>query len=103
MPRYKNVSFELLGAGDSEAVHRALRGTVIVRDGEMVLEVELPGDRPYLIKGKECDGFYAGAHDGHKDDVPVYARWTRLDNIWIGMWVEEGYDYLFSFELPSTK
>jgi len=28
------------------------RGTVIVKDGEMVLEVEYPGGRPYLIRGK---------------------------------------------------
>jgi hypothetical protein len=29
-----------------------------MRDGEMVLEIECPGDRPYVIVGKAMEGFF---------------------------------------------
>lgn len=98
--RHLDVRFEFLSACDKP---RILRGTVVLRDNEMVLDVELPGDRPYCIKGKERGGYFEGVHDGLADDVPVHAKWTRLDKAWIGKWVEGGIDWFFTFELPSTR
>jgi hypothetical protein len=98
MEHYKKVSFEYVSA--SEDV-RLLHGVVIMRPNEMVLEIELPGDRPYFITGAKRSGFYEGVHKGQPDDIPVHAKWTKLDNAWIGTWVEGGMDYLFTFETPA--
>ena len=99
MQRHDNVRFEFLG-GDDALV--ALRGTVIVRDDEMVLEVECRDDRPYSIRGTPRRGFFIGRHEGLPGDVAVEAKWTRLDDIFIGTWVEGGMDYVFKFRLPRV-
>lgn len=98
--RHDNVQFEFLSAGDEPV---ASRGTVIVRQDEMVLEVEDPDERPYLIKGKRRQGFWAGRHEGLPGDVPVEAKWTRLDDIFIGTWLQKGIDYVFMFRLPEVS
>jgi hypothetical protein len=100
MKRYDAVDFEFVCADDTSSIQR---GVVIVRDTEMVLEVECPGDRPYLIRGKAHDGYYAGVHEGLPEDVPVSAKWTRLDDIWIGTWLEDGFDYLFTFRITPPR
>lgn len=97
--RYDNVLFDFLSAGDEPS---ALRGTVIVREQEMFLEVEYPDDRPYSIRGKAQQGFWAGVHEGLSDDASVQAKWTRLDDIFIGTWLEDGIDYVFTFRLPHV-
>jgi len=102
MSWFKDVDFYFLSAADAETAEHNYRGTVIIRENEMVLEVELPGDEPYLIKGKTRDGFYEGDHEGMSGDIPVHAKWTRLDRIWIGTWLEDGYESLFTFRLPSA-
>ena len=95
--RWTDVQFEFVSlAGDTYAYS----GTVIARDEEMVLELECPGERPYLICGQAIGEFFRGAHQGLPDDVPVTAKWIRLDDIYIGMWIEEGIDYVFIFRLP---
>jgi hypothetical protein len=69
----------------------------------MVLEVECPGkERPYTIRGKAVRHYFQGRHEGLPDDVPVQAKWIRLDDIFIGTWVEAGRDYLFTFRIPDT-
>jgi hypothetical protein len=96
--RWPKVQFEFVSlAGDVDASS----GTVLVRDGEMVLEVECPGDRPYVIRGKAIDGLYRGIHQGQPGDVPVAAKWIRLDDIYIGTWREAGIEFLFTFRLPE--
>jgi len=100
MEHYKGVSFDFLSA---LAKPRILFGTIIIRTNEMVLEIELPGDRPYFIKGIKKAGFFEGIHQGQPDDIPVQAKWTKLDNAWIGTWVEGGTDYLFTFETPVLQ
>ncbi len=96
--RWPNVQFEFVSlAGDADA-HG---GTVLVRDGEMVLEVECPDDRPFVICGKAVEGFFRGVHQGQPGDVAVVAKWIRLDDIYIGTWREGGAEYLFTFRLPE--
>ena len=96
--RYTDVQFEVVSLG---GVPWSYRGTVIVRDGEMLLEVEVPDERPYVIRGKASGDFFQGRHEGLPDDPPVQAKWIRLDDIYIGTWLEEGIDYLFKFSLPT--
>ena len=47
--KYDAVQFEFLSAGDEPSSEL---GTVVVRPGEMVLEVDCPGDQPYVVVGK---------------------------------------------------
>jgi hypothetical protein len=100
MQRHTDVLFEFLSAA---ADPDELRGTVITRDHEMVLEVELPRDRPYLIKGRPRHGYFEGDHEGLPGNVPVHAKWTCLDDTRIGIWVEQGTDFLFTFRLASAR
>jgi hypothetical protein len=70
----------------------------------MVLEVECNGDPidPYLICGKAERGFFHGRHKGKiPEDVTIDAKWTRLDDIYIGIWTEDGEDYFFKFRLSA--
>lgn len=96
MPRYRDVHFEFLSARHEPLIHR---GTVITRDKEMVLELECVSNTPYLIRGKDRGTFFEGEHEGHPQDDPVHAKWTRLDDMWVGTWIEAGADYLFTFRL----
>lgn len=98
MQRHANVEFEFLSAGDKPAI---LLGTAIVRGDQMVLDVEVEGDRPYSIAGERRDSYYEGVHKGLPGDIPVHAKWTQLDDIWVGTWLEDGIDYLFTFRLTS--
>lgn len=95
--RYSDVQFEFFTVDGLESE----RGAVIIRDGEMMLEVECPGDRPYSIRGTVTRNFFVGQHQDRPDDVRVEAKWIRFDDIYIGTWIQEGTDYLFKFRLPS--
>jgi hypothetical protein len=97
MERYTDVQFEFLSALEGLELER---GVVIVRDGEMVLEVECPGDRRYSIRGTLRRDFFVGRHEDQLGDTPVDAKWIRLDDIYIGTWIEGGNDYMFRFHLP---
>lgn len=98
--RYENIQFQFLSAAERPSFPR---GTVVIRGAEMVLEVECPDEeRPYTIHGKPQRDFFCGQHTGLPGDVPVFAKWTRLDDTFIGTWVEEGIDYLFTFRIPDT-
>lgn len=65
----------------------------------MVLEI--PGQ--YLVCGKKQDYFFAGTDSlEHEVDVDVKARWALLGDIYVGIWIEDGVEYLFSFRLPRS-
>ena len=95
--RYENVSFEFVSAGEKPSLSH---GTVLVRDDAMVLEVELDGDRPYVIEGRPERHYFRGRHVGLTDDTPTEAKWTEVGGEYLGLWVEDGNDYLFRFRLP---
>src|SRR4051812_17941070 len=64
--KYETVQFEFLSAGDSPSSEH---GVVVLRPNEMVLEVNCPGDRPYVITGKKkAHGHYEGVHHGLAGD-----------------------------------
>jgi hypothetical protein len=98
--KYTNVIFKF---DEDNGTSSELRGVVIVRDTEMVLEVEWPGDLPYLIRGKDCGGFYNGFHEAPADDTDVQATWTRSGDTCQGTWVEDTYQSRFSFRLPPSS
>ena|ERR1022692_1602355 len=102
MARHPDVIFEFV-SDDGTSI--TARGEVIVRDTEMVLQVEShhPDDLPYLVRGQNRDGFYAGSHEGTEGDVPVNATWTRLGDLCEGSWVEDNYNYRFTFRLTAAR
>ena len=100
--RYDNVQFEFLSAEDGEKHYWDLRGAVRPTDDGMVLNIEWPDENTsYLIRGKTTGNFFRGRHEGLPGNVEVKAQWTRLDDIYIGVWVEAAREYLFTFRLPA--
>jgi|AGTN01.1.fsa_nt_gi hypothetical protein len=95
--RHDNVSFWFLGAGEDED----LRGSVVVRDEEMVLDIP-DGDGPYLIAGKKSGHVFAGSNSIRSVSNNVAARWADIGGRFVGTWVEEGSEYLFAFRLSSS-
>jgi hypothetical protein len=66
----------------------------------MVLESTDPdGDGPYLIVGKARHHWFEGRNTA--TGGAVEAKWTLVDDTYVGTWLEDGYDYLFSFQIGS--
>ena len=98
--RFDNIHFRFLSADDDSV----LKGTVLVRDDNMILEIQDPnGASPYLIIGTPRKHFFEGNNQGVQGEHnPVEAKWAELDGIYLGLWVEDSYDYFFSFQLPRN-
>ena len=98
MPKFPRIEFEFLCAtGKSQTLY----GSVIVRNDEMLLDIESPGDRPYDVRGKDTGLFFRGNHVGRPGDSAVDAKWILLDDTYVGRWVEDGYEFFFHFQLPT--
>jgi hypothetical protein len=79
-----------------------IRAQVIRREGEMVMSVPTqPSSGPYLVRGlKNKNLFFAGLDTlKHEQRVHVIARWALLGDVYVGIWIEYGVEYLFSFRL----
>ena len=72
--RYENVSFHFLGAEED----CDLRGNVIIRDVEMVLEVLEGDDAPYTIVGATNQHWFEGINVRHDAQYETKARWAVL-------------------------
>ena len=91
--RYDDIFFEFVSADHDPG---SLRGIVIDREGEMLLEIE--GDHgTYSVLGKRIGHYFAGR------DGDVTAQWTQLGAAFVGVWVENGEDWFFRFTLPEGK
>ena len=103
MPVVNGVEFHFhMIAKRLKEAHYSETGSVRRDEHVMVLEVACPGDRPYVIVGKQQPwGGYEGVHEGLPGDVEVSAQWARLKDEWVGTWLEEGYDYVFRFSVPE--
>ena len=102
MAKFNDVEFEFLSLAKDVTVGPS-RGAVILRDREMMLEIEYHGERPYNIRGNATGNFFSGRHEGIPGHIQVNAKWTRLDDIYIGTWVEEGREFVFKFRLPEEE
>ena len=93
--RHDNVDFLFLCDNGKENV--ILQGTMIVRGDEMVLDIP-GGYGPYLLIGKTRKSWFEAenTHQNRKSDVD--AKWANVDNRFVGFWVEDGCEYLFSFQ-----
>lgn len=70
------------------------RGRVLVRDGEMILDIEWQGTA-YHVPGQREQSYFIGT------DVDVRARWADLGTEFVGVWIEKGHEWFFRFRLPA--
>ena len=82
-------------------VPEAEEASVILRGDEMVIDMPGLDGRKYLIVGKLVQHFFAGTNSAGPLNPKVRARWTSLGRVYVGQWVEDGQEYLFSFELSD--
>ena len=48
--------------------------------------------------------FYAGQDElAHEEKVDLVARWAKLGDVFVGIWIEDRHEFLFSFRLPKGK
>jgi len=97
--RFENIEIQFvnLDRADTETA------TVLLRDNEMVIDIQNPDDpRPdYVIVGKLIDYYFKGRNSARGETPKVVAIWTKLGQSYIGEWIEDGVEYLFSFELRA--
>ena len=97
--KYERVEFQFFSV--AEAPIREV-GTVIDRGDEMVLDIPNDDGTPfYLVKGLRSGHHYSGVHSIVGDDTKIAATWTALDDRYVGVWVENGREWFFTFDLAS--
>lgn len=103
--RYDDILFDFIS--HAEECSGVLLGSVLFRENEMVLDIQdEKALAPYLIIGKYENNYYQGRNSDQKMGRSVEAAWAKIDKTYVGTWVEDGIDYLFSFkisELISSK
>jgi hypothetical protein len=104
MPRYDNIEFRWVNS-EGEVL---LAGQVLLRVGkrgpEMVLDIKGDGDGgPYLLVGKQPGrkSFFVAENSANGRVNDVRASWAEIGDGYAGRWIEDGYEYLFTFELPD--
>jgi hypothetical protein len=98
VPRSRdNVTFHFVNANEDTS----LTGTVLVRQGQMVLDIP-GGGGPYLIVGEAIGHHYEGTNTVRGVCSPVNARWADVGGMFVGVWFENAEEFLFSFELPDS-
>jgi hypothetical protein len=100
--RYPDVSIQFL-TPDDDAFE--VKATVLLRQDEIVIDIhDQPSSGPYLVCGKRAGHFFAGVDSlEHQEKVHVVARWALLGDVYVGIWIEEGTEFLFSFRTPRTR
>ena len=74
-------------------------GSVLVRDDNMVLDIPAQqGFAACLIPGEQAEHVFTGRNTLRGEDSPrILAKWADLDGIFVGIWIEDSYDYTFAF------
>jgi hypothetical protein len=78
-------------------------GSVLLRAGKMTLDIPLnsaDGYGPYLIEGKKVEHHFEGKSVAPGRSLSTEAQWADVGNYrYVGVWIEDGEEYLFSFAL----
>jgi len=83
-------------------IPEAEEATVLLRDGEMVIDMQEPdGVTKYLIVGKPKGYYFQGVNSAGPRMPKVRVSWVKLGKVFVGQWLEDGQEYLFSFELKA--
>ena len=98
--RYDSVVFEFI----NEKTSLEQRGTVIVRAGEMVLDIpEQDGCAASLVIRKSQGHYFRGGNSIRGPHaLKIDARWADLGDVFAGTWQDEDDDLLFRFRLPRA-
>ncbi len=99
--RYDDVEFDFLNS-ETAATYS---GVVMVRGDTMVLDIASQhGAAAILVEGHLNGHIYSGSNTLRREDAAkVNAKWTELGDIFVGVWIEQGLEYLFSFRLPKRS
>ena len=92
--KYENVIIDFVSAEEEPC---SGRGSVITTDGNMTLEVSIDDEAPYVIRGIAIGGYFAGT----SLDGKVKVEWGKVGAMFLGLWVEGGYEYFIRFRLPE--
>ena len=95
---------KLLGERNIENFPIAFAATAVsLKTGdEMVLDIpDYDGTPFYVVKGIRRGHHYCGAHSVFGDETRITATWTALDDRYVGVWVENGREWFFTFSLVS--
>ena len=97
--KLSGVSIEFLGGVEGPI---EVQAEVLERENEMVISIaDQPSSPPFLVRGAKQLYFFAGVDSlEHEVSVNVVARWALLGDVYVGIWIENGAEYLFSFRLP---
>ena len=94
------VTFQFYGSQKPKSDYS---GTVLLRGGKMILDIPLnspEGYGPYLIEGRKVEQHFEGKSTVPGRSKSTEAKWADLGNYrYVGVWIEDGVEYLFSFEL----
>ena len=98
--KYEHVEIQFLSV--TEAGARVVKIERIDRGDEMVLDTpDYDGTPFYVAKGIRRGHHYRGAHSVFGDETRITATWTALDDRYVGVWVENGREWFFTFSLVS--
>lgn len=97
----QEVEFLLL----SEESAMRVSGHLIVRNGEMVLDLTDEDDYQYLFVARQNkDGaYFAEASTPASKPSRARAAWEKLGPSYVGRWLEYGEEYLFTFRVQRTS
>jgi hypothetical protein len=100
---HKNISIQFLSVDDDPFEVRAEVG---IKKEKMVISIseDQPGG-PYLVEGELRNKYFFAGVDSYKHEiqVDVKARWALLGDTYVGIWIENGQEYLFMFRLPRAS
>ena len=89
------IQFDV-GIPEVEEAHVTLQGD------EMVIDMQEPdGITKYLIVGKPVGNHFQGVNSAGPRMPKVRVKWVKLGKVFVGQWLEDGEEYLFSFSLKS--
>jgi hypothetical protein len=91
----RDVTFEFY----STEFAAELRGRVTTRRKSMTLDIPAQGGGPrYLIVGTDRGSFFEGTNQVRgPSSRNVFVRWTQLGPRYVGVWTEEGEEFVFTF------
>jgi hypothetical protein len=97
--RYEGVLFEFYNDDTS----LELRGTVVIREDAMVVEIpEQDNIAESLIVGKPRGHYFQGSNSSRDPDaLAAVACWADLGEAFAGTWQDDNDDLLFVFRLPK--